>query len=80
MRLRSIETTRVLYRSSQFPTPSGLVVESPCHVAHPGLAAESVELRRRVHAGLNKGEARSALDRVVFFNRLGEHGVDFSKI
>ena len=28
---------------------------------------QSVELRRRVHAGLNKGEARN-----VFFNRLGE--------
>jgi hypothetical protein len=29
-------------------------------------------LRRRVHAGLNKGEARNALARAVFFNRLGE--------
>ncbi|MEN1361537.1 Tn3 family transposase, partial [Pseudomonas aeruginosa] len=28
--------------------------------------------RRRVHAGLNKGEARNALARAVFFNRLGE--------
>jgi TnpA family transposase len=33
---------------------------------------ESVELRRRVHVGLNKGEARNALARAVFFNRLGE--------
>ena len=33
---------------------------------------ESVELRRRVHAGLNKGEARNALARAVFFTRLGE--------
>ncbi|WP_407218896.1 Tn3 family transposase [Enterobacter hormaechei] len=31
-----------------------------------------MELRRRVHAGLNKGEARNALARAVFFNRLGE--------
>jgi len=30
------------------------------------------ELRRRVHAGLNKGEARNALARAVFFYRLGE--------
>jgi TnpA family transposase len=30
------------------------------------------ELRRRVTAGLNKGEARNALARAVFFNRLGE--------
>ena len=28
---------------------------------------QSVELRRRVHAGLNKGEARNALARAVFF-------------
>ncbi len=33
---------------------------------------QSVELRRRVHAGLNKGEARNALARAMFFNRLGE--------
>ncbi len=33
---------------------------------------QSVELRRRVHAGLNKGESRNALARAVFFNRLGE--------
>jgi TnpA family transposase len=34
---------------------------------------QSVELRRRVHAGLNKGEARNALARAVFFNRLGRN-------
>ncbi len=33
---------------------------------------QDVELRRRVHAGLNKGEAKNALARAVFFNRLGE--------
>ncbi len=31
-----------------------------------------VELRRRIHVGLNKGEARNAPARAVFFNRLGE--------
>ena len=31
-----------------------------------------IELRRRIQAGLNKGEARNALARAVFFNRLGE--------
>jgi TnpA family transposase len=30
------------------------------------------ELRRRAGAGLNKGEARNALARAVFFHRLGE--------
>jgi TnpA family transposase len=29
-------------------------------------------LRRRVTAGLNKGEARNFLARAVFFHRLGE--------
>ena len=33
---------------------------------------QSVELRRRIHAGLNKGEARNAPARAVFFNRSGE--------
>jgi Tn3 transposase DDE domain len=33
---------------------------------------QSPELRRRVHVGLNKGEAKNALARAVFFNRLGE--------
>ena len=33
---------------------------------------QDVELRRRIQAGLNKGEARNALARAVFFNRLGE--------
>ena len=33
---------------------------------------QSPELRRRVQSGLNKGEAKNALARAVFFNRLGE--------
>ena len=33
---------------------------------------QNVELRRRVHAGLNKGEARNALAKAVFIHRLGE--------
>ncbi len=33
---------------------------------------QDVELRRRVQSGLNKGEARNALARAVFFNQLGE--------
>ena len=33
---------------------------------------QNVDLRRRVNAGLNKGEARNALARAVFFNHLGE--------
>jgi TnpA family transposase len=33
---------------------------------------QNIELRKRIRAGLNKGEARNALARAVFFNRLGE--------
>jgi hypothetical protein len=33
---------------------------------------EDPALRRRVTAGLNRGEARNSLARAVFFNRLGE--------
>lgn len=33
---------------------------------------KDIELRRRIHAGLNKGEARNGLMRAVFFNPLGE--------
>lgn len=33
---------------------------------------QDVHLRRRVNVGLNKGEARNALARAIFFNRLGE--------
>jgi TnpA family transposase len=33
---------------------------------------QSPDLRRRVQVGLNKGEAKNALARAVFFNSLGE--------
>jgi TnpA family transposase len=33
---------------------------------------DDIDLRRRTNANLNKGEARNALARAVFFNRLGE--------
>jgi len=36
------------------------------------LCTTPVSLRQRVQSGLNKGEARNALARAVFFNRLGE--------
>jgi len=33
---------------------------------------QSTELHRRAQSGLNQGEAKNALVRAVFFNRLGE--------
>ena len=41
---------------------------------------QSPELRRRVQVGLNKGEARNALARAVFFNRFREFAIAPSKI
>ncbi len=41
------------------------------HTFHPVLAAKR-RASRRVHAGLNKGEARNALARAAFLCRLGE--------
>jgi hypothetical protein len=38
----------------------------------PWRCAQNVELRQRVQARLNKGEAKNALARAVFFNRLGD--------
>jgi TnpA family transposase len=38
----------------------------------PARIHPDVELRLRIHIGLNKGEARNALARAVFFNRPGE--------
>jgi TnpA family transposase len=32
---------------------------------------QNIEQRKRIHAGLNKGDARNALARAVFFSRLG---------
>lgn len=58
-------------------TPSGWCLTSDKKIWGLGVQPlldwlQSVELRRRVNAGLNKGEARNALARAVFFNRLGE--------
>jgi TnpA family transposase len=33
---------------------------------------KNIDLRRRANAGVNKGEARNALPRAIFFYRLGE--------
>jgi TnpA family transposase len=36
------------------------------------LRLQNTALRRRVHVGLNKGEAKNALAKALFFNCLGE--------
>ena len=37
---------------------------------------QSPELRQRVQLGLNKGEAKNALSRAVFFNRLASCAIE----
>lgn len=67
----------MLHKRGSYPRPNGLAValrelgriERTLFVLS---WLQSVDLRRRVHAGLNKGEARDALARAVFLCRLGE--------
>ncbi|WP_260865630.1 Tn3 family transposase, partial [Escherichia coli] len=58
----------------QLHQQKGMISLSPPTICNSAILdwLQSVELRRRVHAGLNKGEARNALARAVFFYRLGE--------
>ena len=72
------ETASLMFRKlGSYPHPNGLAValrelgriERTLFILD---WLQSVELRRRVQAGLNKGEARNAMARAVFFNRLGE--------
>lgn len=67
----------MLRKLSSYPRPNGLAValrelgriERSLFILD---WLQSVELRRRVQVGLNKGEARNAPARAVFFHRLGE--------
>jgi Tn3 transposase DDE domain len=58
-----------------FKTSSGCFdgAGKACHLCGASRSPiRDVELRRRIHIGLNKGEARNALARAMFFNQLGE--------
>ena len=65
------------HKLASYPRQNGLVValRELGRIERTLFALEwlqNTELRGRVHVGLNKGEARNALVRAVFFNRLGE--------
>jgi len=73
----TVTASLMLRKLGSYPRQNGLAVA----LREPGRIErtlfildwlQSVELRQRVHAGLNKGEARNALARAVFFYRLGE--------
>jgi Tn3 transposase DDE domain len=59
----------VLRRLAAFPRQNGLAMERTLFTLD---WIRNLDPRRRAHAGLNKGEARNALTRALFFNRLGE--------
>ena len=73
----TVTASLILKKLSSYPRQNGLAV-ALCELGRIERTLfildwlQSTDLRRRVHAGLNKGEARNALARAVFFNRLGE--------
>ena len=73
----TVTASAVLRRLAAFPRQNGLAIA----LREIGRLERTLftldwirnlDLRRRAHAGLNKGEARNALARALFFNRLGE--------
>jgi TnpA family transposase len=77
IRAGTVTASAMLRRLAAFPRQNGLAVS----LREIGRLERTLftldwirdlDLRRRAHAGLNKGEARNALARALFFNRLGE--------
>jgi TnpA family transposase len=69
--------SRMLRRLSAYPRQNGLVValREIGRIERTLFTLDWIRdpvLRRRANAGLNKGEARNALARAIFFHRLGE--------
>ena len=77
IRAGTITASAMLRRLAAYPRQNGLAValREVGRLERTLFTLEWIrngELRRRAHAGLNKGEARNALARALFFNRLGE--------
>ena len=77
IRLGTVTASEILSKLANYPRQNGLAkalreigkIERTLFTLR---WLQDPDLRRRVTAGLNKGEARNALARAVFFNRLGE--------
>jgi len=73
----SVTASLMLRKLGDYPRQNGLAV-ALCELGRIERTLfildwlQSVELGRRVNAGLNKGKARNALASAVFFNRVGE--------
>jgi TnpA family transposase len=77
IRQGTVTASLMLRKLSSYPRQNGLAValRELGRIERSLFAMDwlqNIELRRRVTTGLNKGEARNALARAVFFNRLGE--------
>lgn len=77
IRAGTVTASAMLRRLAAYPRQNGLAValREVGRLERTLFTLEWIrngELRRRAHAGLNKGEARNALARALFFNRLGE--------
>tara|TARA_R100001369_G_scaffold45511_1_gene71745 strand:+ start:1567 stop:2241 length:675 start_codon:yes stop_codon:yes gene_type:complete len=73
----TVSASLMLRKLGSYPRQNGLaiVLRELGHIERTLFALDwmqNVELRRRVQVGLNKGEAKNALARAVFLNRLGE--------
>jgi TnpA family transposase len=73
----TVTTSLMLRKLGSYPRQNGLAValRELGRIERTLFALDwmqNVELRRRVQIGLNKGEAKNALARAVFLNRLGE--------
>jgi TnpA family transposase len=77
IRAGTVTASTALKKLSAYPRQNGLAValRELGRIERTLFTLEwlkSADLRRRTNAGLNKGEARNALARAVFFYRLGE--------
>ena len=77
IRASTVTASAMLKKLSAYPRQNGLAValREIGRIERTLFTLEwlkNVDLRRRTNAGLNKGEARNALARAVFFYRLGE--------
>jgi TnpA family transposase len=77
IRLGTVTASEILFKLANYPRQNGLAkaLREIGKIERTLLTLRWLrdpDLRRRVTAGLNKGEARNALARAVFFNRLGE--------
>jgi TnpA family transposase len=77
IRSGTVTASEILKKLSAYPRQNGLAValRELGRIERTLFTLEwfkNIDLRRRTNAGLNKGEARNALARAIFFYRLGE--------